>query len=234
MMGMYAMRRILGLCLTVILGLTSVNSASAGFIAGANTNVALLKSNYNNSVSFVNKFVTIPGTLVTGAGLESGPASAYSHLLPFYAPGYNVYLYSPKALTGTGVTFTDGEQVAAVVASNGILGLSNVWASHLGLQPDVLAALQGFYGNNATVAAAVIGVFTNGSNAVEIIGGTPDSMSATLTSVNGTYNSVDFGGINGLNELSLIITTVPEPTSLGLFGIGTLVVGLVRSRRKKS
>jgi hypothetical protein len=132
------------------------------------------------------------------------------------------------------VTFTDGEQVAAVVASNGILGLRNVWASHLGLQPEVLAALQGFYGNNATVAAAVIGVFTNGSNAVEIIGGTPDSMSATLTSVNGTYNSVDFGGINGLGELSLIITTVPEPTSLGLFGIGTLVVGLVRSRRKKS
>ena len=228
------MRRILGLCLTVILGLTSINSASAGFIAGANTNVALLKSGYNNTSGLVNKFATIPGTLVTGAGLETGSASVYSQLLPFYAPGYNVYLYSPKALTGTGVTFTDGEQVAAVVASNGILGLTNVWGSHIGLQPDVLAALQGFYGNNAAVTAAATGVFTNTSNAVEIIGATPDSMTATLTSIVGTFNAVNSGGIDGLNELSLIITTVPEPTSLGLFGIGALVVGLVRSRRKKS
>ena len=229
------MRRILGLCLTVILGLTSINSASAGFIAGANTNVKLLKSGYNNAVGLVNKFDTIPGTLVTGAGLPSGPASAYSKLLPFYAPGYNVYLYSPKAFTGTGVTFTDGEQVAAVVASNGILGVTpNVWGSHIGLQSDVLAALQGFYGNNASVTTAATDVFMSGSQGVEIAGATPDSMSATLTSVTGTFNAVNFGGINGLNELSLIITTVPEPTSLGLFGIGILVFGVARSRRKKS
>lgn len=224
------MRRILGLCLTVILGLTSINSASAGFIAGANTNVALLKSGYNNATGLVNKFDTIPGTLVTG-----NPPSDFSKLLPFYAPGYNVYLYSPKVFTGTGVTFTDGEQVAAVVASNGILGVTpNVWGSHIGLQSDVLAALQGFYGNNASVTTAATDVFLSGGQAVEIVGGSPDSMSATLTSVNGTFNSVDFGGIAGLNELSLIITTVPEPTSLGLFGIGILVFGVARSRRKKS
>ena len=230
------MRRMLVLCLTVILGLTSVNSASAGFIAGANTNVALLKSSYNNVTGLVNKFATVPGTLVTqvGTGLASGPASVYSQLLPFYAPGYNVYLYSPKAVTGTGVTFTDGEQVVGIVASNGLAGLTNVWGTHIGLQPEVLAALQGFYGNNATVTTAVSGVFGNGSNAVEILGATPDSMTATLTSVTGSYNAVNFMGIDGLGELSLIITTVPEPTSLGLFGIGALVVGLVRSRRKKS
>lgn len=230
------MRRILGLCLTVILGLTSVNSASAGFIAGANTNVALLKTGYNNSTGFVNKFATIPGTLVTqvGTGLASGPASVYSQLLPFSAPGYNVYLYSPKLGTGTGVTFTLGEQVVGIVASNGLGGLSNVWGSHIGLYPEVLAALQGFYGNNATVTSAASGVFTNQPMGVEISGGTPDSMSATLTSVTGSYNAVNFGGIDGLNELSLIITTVPEPTSLGLFGIGILVFGVARSRRKKS
>ncbi len=228
------MRRILGLCLTVILGLTSINSASAGFIAGANTNVALLKTGYNNAVGLVNKFDTIPGNLVTGAGLPSGPASVYSQFLPFYAPGYNVYLYSPTALTGTGVTFTEGEQVVGVVASNGIFGLTNVWQSHIGLQPDVLAALQGFYGNNTNVTTSATDVFMSGSQGIEIAGGTPDSMSATLTSVTGTFNAVNFGGINGLNELSLIITTVPEPTSLGLFGIGILVFGVARSRRKKS
>jgi len=233
---MVVMKRMLLVCLTAILGLTSVNSASAGFIAGPNTNVALVKSYYNNAVGFVNKFDTVPGTLVTqtGTGLASGPASVYSQLLPVYAPGYNVYLYSPKANTGTSVTFTDGEQVVGIVASNGILGLSNVWGSHIGLYDNVLAALQGFYGNSAAVTTAALGAFTNGSNAVEILGGTPDSMSATLTSVVGTYNAVNAGGIDGLGELSLIITTVPEPTSLGLFGIGALVVGLVRSRRKKS
>lgn len=228
------MKRMLLVCLTAFLGLTSVNSASAGFIAGANTNVALLKTGYNNVNGLVNKFDTIPGTLVTGAGLPSGSANVYSQLLPFYAPGYNVYLYSPTALTGTGVTFTDGEQVAAVVASNGIFGLTNVWGSHDGLQPDVLAALQSFYGNNTNVTTAATDVFTTGSQGIEIAGSTPDSMSATLTSVNGTFNAVNFGGINGLNELSLIITTVPEPTSLGLFGIGILVFGVARSRRKKS
>jgi hypothetical protein len=229
------MRRLVMLVLTIGLSLTSVNSASAGFIAGAGTNVKLLKSNYNNAVGFVNKFTAIPGNLVTqvGTGLASGPSSVYSQLLPFYAPGYNVYLVSPT-VTNSSVTFTDGEQIAGIVASNGILGLTNVWASHIGLQPDVLAALQGFYGNNSAVTNAATGVFGTTGNAVEILGPTPDSMSATTVSVTGTYNAVNFEGINGLGELSLIITTVPEPTSLGLFGVGILVFGLARSRRKKS
>ncbi|MEI7457926.1 MAG: PEP-CTERM sorting domain-containing protein [Pirellula sp.] len=238
-MGMYAMRKMLLLCFTVVLGLTSVNSASAGFIAGANTNVKLLKSEYKTATGLVNLTTGTPGngTLLTSPAFQTSPGSAYSQLLSAAAAsGLNVYLVSPTAANFS-VSFTDGEKVVGVAASNAIAGmLTNVWGSHIGLQGDVLTALQGWYGNTAavTTTASSAGVFGAGSQAIEIIGATPDTYNLSAFAVNGTVNSTPFNGVNGLNELSLVFTVVPEPTSLGLFGIGTLVVGLVRLRRKKS
>lgn len=248
------MRKFLLLFSTVVLGLTSLNSASAGFIAGANTKVALLSSYYTNATGLVNKFapttpvvptteamVTTPGSFVTS------PASTYSQLLG--NGNYAVYLV---AATGSptqgpssfGVTFT-GEQVVGVAASNGWSNFgnamaANVWGSHIGLQGAVQSALQTMFPGNieATNISAATNVFGNGTQGIEIQGlgttGNPDQYFKTLSSIYGTVNSTTFSGGVGLGELSLVFTIVPEPTSLGLFGIGALVFGFARSRRKQS
>ena len=239
------MRKILAFGLAMVLGLASINSASAGFTAGANTNVALLSSNYTSG-GLINT-VTGGGQVVTTTGDYVGtPASVYSQALG--TGPYKVYLVAATANSNFGVTFT-GETVVGVAASNGFTGNvfgtmdANVWGSHFGLQAAVKTALEGFYGASAaidtTVTDGVNGVFGTGTQSTEIqqagIFGNPDSMLVTDTSFSGTVNTVNFGGVAGLNELSLVFTTVvPEPTSLGLFGIGTLVFGFVRSRRKKA
>lgn len=224
--------------------MVSIDYASAGFTAGANTNVALLSSNYTSG-GLINK-VAGTGEVITTTGDYVGtPASVYSQALG--AGPFKVYLVAATANSTFGVTFTD-EMVVGVAASNGFTGNvvgtmdANVWGSHFGLQSAVKTALEGFYGASAaidtTVTDVINGVFGKGTQSTEIqtggIFGNPDPMMVTDASFSGTVNSVKFGGVDGLNELSLVFTVVPEPTSLGLFGIGTLVFGFVRSRRKKA
>jgi hypothetical protein len=249
------MRKFLLLVSTVVLGLTSVNSASAGFIAGPNTKVALLKSYYSNATGLVNKFApSTPGTdaMVTTTGsFVTSPASTYSQLLGNDKRGYNVYLVAATGsptpgFSNFGVTFTEGEEVAGVAASNGWKNFesgnmaANVWGSHIGLQSAVDAALQTLFPGNvaATNTLAATNVFGTGTQGIEIqkLGttGNPDAYLKTLSSVSGTVYSTTFSGGAGLGELSLVFTVVPEPTSLGLFGIGALVFGFARSRRKQS
>lgn len=237
------MRKIFVLGLVIVLGLVSIDYASAGFTAGANTNVALLSSNYTSG-GLINKVAGTGEVITTPANFVGAPANVYSQALG--AGPYKVYLVSATA-SPFGVTFTD-EQVVGVAASNGstgnVVGImdANVWGSHVGLQAAVKAALVGFYGPSAaldtTVDNVINGVFGNGTQSAEIqeagIFGNPDVMMVTDTSFSGIVNSVNFGGVDGLNELTLVFTVVPEPTSLGLFGIGTLVFGFVRSRRKKA
>jgi len=243
--GWYFMKKVLLFASAMVLGLMSIDSASAGFTAGANTNVALLSSNYTaggliNNVDGGGQVITTTGDYVGTA------ASVYSQALG--AGPYKVYLVAATANSNFGVTFT-GETVVGVAASNGYTGNvagtmdANVWGSHFGLQAAVKSALEGFYGASAaidtTVTDGINGVFGTGTQSTEIqqagIFGNPDSLLVTANSFSGSVNSVTFGGVDGLNELSLVFTTVvPEPTSLGLFGIGTLVFGLVRSRRKKA
>lgn len=247
------MRKFLLLFSTVVLGLTSLNSASAGFIAGANTSVAVLRSSYTNLTGLVNKFTATtpvgPQAMVTTTGsFVSSPASTYSELLG--NGSYKVYLV---AATGSptqgpssfGVTFTGGEQVVGVAGSNGFSNFggtmaANVWGSHIGLQSAVQSALQTMFPGNiaATNTAAAANVFGTGPQGIEIqrVGttGNPDAYLKTLSSVSGTVNSTTFSGGVGLGELSLVFTIVPEPNSLGLFGIGALVFGFARSRRKQA
>lgn len=250
------MRKFLLLFSTVVLGLTTLNSASAGFIAGANTSVAVLSSYYTNSTGLVNKFTAttpvVPTTeaMVTTTGsFLSSPGSTYSELLG--NGNYKVYLVAATGSPPTqgpssfGVTFTDGEQVVGVAASNGWSNFggpmaANVWGSHIGLQSAVQSALQTMFPGNiaATNTAAATNVFGTGSQGIEIQGlgtpGNPDAYIKTLSSVSGRVNATTFSGGVGLGELSLVFTVVPEPTSLGLFGIGALVFGFARSRRKQA
>ncbi len=241
--GFFVMRKMLMLVLTVALGLASVNSASAGFIAGTNTKVGLLKNNYTNPAGLVNKFAPVtPGVtkMVTSTGGDpTFLPPVYSASLPA-APvgGYSIYLVAvtgPAGPVNFSANTTNGEYIVGVAASNNRTDLLNIVGTYSGLQADVKSVLEGFYGGpSANIDAAVVGFFGKGPNALEINSPFRDSLTMTNQSLlNGSVDDVGIGADSGLKELFLVIT-VPEPSTLGLFGIGTLVFGLARSRRKKS
>lgn len=226
------MRKLLFLCSTVVFGLMMATSASGGFLA-TNAKVKKIASNYSGGS--VNKF---SGTSMVTSATNFTTSGAYSQALGVLAGGYNVYLVAPTATTFS-VNFTD-EGVGGVAASNGSLMLTpllNVLGTHSSLSAAVKAAVTELFGTSSNLFTSG-NFFGAGSNAIEIQGASRDSYSSTLMSVSGVVNSPFGAGFNGGGEISLVFTAaslsvVPEPTSLGLFGIGTLVFGFARSRRKK-
>ncbi len=232
------MRKVCLMCSAVVFGLMSVASASAGFVvAGPSTKVTQLAFNYTGGLVNVFAPTANPGEkkMFTALNVPVNPSSAYSTALAGTA--HNVYLVtntSSSSAAGFGVTFNDGERIVGVAGSNGGNGLVNNWGSHSSLQDEVLSKLTQLFGTSPSVALATAGAFGSGSNALEIFGSNADQVFVTDTEYYGTVNANHFGGIFGLGDMSLVFTAVPEPSSLGLFAIGTIVVGVVRSRRKKS
>ncbi|MCY2978681.1 MAG: PEP-CTERM sorting domain-containing protein [Planctomycetota bacterium] len=223
------------LVLTVVMGLTAVNSASAGFVGTGSTKVELVKIGYAET-GLVNKFNQFNQLITTNTSFAGAAnESLYSQALTSGGKPMNVYLVSSPALA-FGATATDGEKIVGVAASNGFGGLTaNVVGSHIGLQAQIKTAMEAMFGPSATVNTAASAFFSTGTQALEIHNSAaPDSMIQTDYALSGSVNAPSLNGVNGINEMFLVFTVVPEPTSLGLFGIGALVVGLARSRRKKS
>jgi hypothetical protein len=234
--GFFVMRKMMLLVgLTVIMGLTAVNSALAGFVGTGSTKVELVTTGYAET-GLMNKFNQFNQLITTNTNWAGAASEGfYSQALTSGGLPMNVYLVSSPD-TSFGATTTDGEAIVGIAASNGFLGLTaNVLGSHIGLQAQVKAAMEAMFGPSATVDTAANNFFTTGTQGLEIHNvASPDSMIKTAYTLSGTVNSPSLNGVNGINEMFLVFTVVPEPTSLGLFGIGALVVGLARSRRKKS
>lgn len=251
------MRKFVLLCSTAFLGLVSANPASAGFVAGnANTSVVQIRSgfSYNNANGLVNKFTpatpTIgPGQMVTTAGnylVPNNPVGTFNtYSQSLKSSKMNVYLVVARNSTTFLANATNGETVVGVAASNGNKGWyggsaameRNVVGSHSSLQADVAAALYTVQALNPQATNAAAAFFGTGNAGIEIQGnvGTNvlDTYFKSWSSVTGTVTNSNFDN-SQFGELSLVFTVVPEPSSVGLFGIGAVAFGFVRSRRKKS
>lgn len=227
------MRRVLLLCSTIVFGLMSITSASAGILSATGAKATLIASNYTGGL--LNKFVS--GSMVTAVGGFGSNSNAYSTTLDAPTlPGYNVYLVAATNNTAPGtfsVTFVD-EFVKGVAASNGSQ-LVNIVGSHSSLSGAFAQGMATMFGNPASsYTTLATNFFGTGTNAMEISGGRMDSYSTTLSSVSGKATDPYGAFFVGGGDISLVFTVVPEPTSLGLFGIGALVFGFARSRRKKA
>ena len=141
-----------------------------------------------------------------------------------------------EALTGAGAPIFSGGS-AAVYADTGGLPTSYASASDDLLWLDLVPVFNPLAGDGAGSTIDVAGTITNGTFAnayFSVVGGLAMSNFDTNGELFGSdlnYNSVR-GGSNAVGSLVLNGNTIPEPTSLAIFGLGLL--GLAGAARRKA
>lgn len=178
--------------------------------------------------------------LGTAAALAIGVSASAAFAAPI-AAGSNFSITGVDSVSSTQITFPGPGSL--LVSSGSFAGLgtctSCVSLNTITYSPTVSSGLLLSIVNNMLTATFTI---DPGASAM-VIGGTPGTVNidgtgiATLTGYDPTPGRFSFTTQNGvLNNVtfSSTVVAVPEPASLGLFGIGMLGLGLMRRARRKS
>ena len=161
-----------------------------------------------------------------------------------YVPGNATGLYSPSNITYAGVTTSANEFAGAITQAiwSGLTSATNPFAAGYAVPAFAsVPALASFTVSDPTIAKIISAWYTDFSNEQSGSGNTADYNAFLLTQPNLLIADLTCDGSPVQNQMVLGINsnpnggvgTVPEPTTLVIWGVGAGLAGAAALRRRK-